>query len=591
MVTRSGDVITQSVGANVMLDDQGLLPSGRRTWPAGRSAVGPLLVLALVATGVTGRLGGGDAAPRVQDAAAVVVRAQSPADARGLEAATVALGGQVTRRLPLVDGFAATISPRAAAELSRRPGLVSVTPDARVRVSATPGTTTNADAGEPTSVYRQALNVDRVWQAGDQGQGVTVALVDTGVYPSPDLSARLVNVQTGLLGSTAPCENLSGESTCSDTYGHGTFVAGIIAGNGATGAGSYPGIAPQAKILSVKVAGADGSTDVSNVLAAIQWVVSFKSTYNIGVLNLSLATDSTQTYRTDPFDYAVERAWDAGIVVVTAAGNAGPGSSTITKPGDDPLVITAGAVDDRGTPGIGDDEVPDFTSRGPTAADGLAKPDLVAPGAHLVSLGAPGSTIDRSFPSDILGAYHRGSGTSFSAAATSGVAALMLARNPGITPDRVKYALVASARPLPATSDRLTVGAGEVDAAVAVLTPPVGTANGGVTRSNGTGLLDASRGHVQVQTATVPTTVVNGLLTAQLLVWNPSGYLIGWTPLNWYVSTWYLTSWLPLTWSAQGFPGHNWEGGPWQGSSWDGIAQPRDYGTPIEGSAWFGAWG
>src|SRR5207245_1877202 len=128
--------------------------------------------------------------------------------------------------------------------------------------------------------------------------------------------------------------------------------------------------------------------------AAIQWVVSFKDRYGIKVLNLSLGTDSTQTYRTDPLNYAVERAWDSGIVVVVSASNRGPGPATISKPGDDPLVITVGAVDDRGTPGLGDDELPNFSSHGPTAADGLAKPDLVAPGGHIVSLRAPGSAID-----------------------------------------------------------------------------------------------------------------------------------------------------------------------------------------------------
>jgi serine protease AprX len=151
-----------------------------------------------------------------------------------------------------------------------------------------------------------------VWHAGDQGQGVTVALVDTGVTASADFAGRMLTVHDDRTGRDSPCENLSGEPTCYDTYGHGTFVAGIIAGNGAASGGAFSGVAPQANVLAVKVAGADGSTDVSNVLAAIQWVVSFQSRYHIGVLNLSLATDSSQTYRSDPFNYAVERVWDAG---------------------------------------------------------------------------------------------------------------------------------------------------------------------------------------------------------------------------------------------------------------------------------------
>ncbi|MDQ6851457.1 MAG: S8 family peptidase [Actinomycetota bacterium] len=473
-----------------------------------------------------------------------------------------------------------------------------MTLDSRVDVaagSAAAGQSASPD-GALTSAYVAALRADRVWRARDKGQGVTVAVVDTGVSTATDLGGRVVSVADDVSGRSSPCENLSGERDCSDTYGHGTFVAGIVAGDGAASGGKWSGVAPQAKVLSVKVAGRDGATDVSNVLAAIQWVVSFRDRYNIRVLNLSLATDSTQTYRSDPFNYAVERAWDAGITVVVSASNRGPGPATISKPGDDPLVITVGAIDDGGTAGIGDDALPEFTSRGPTPADGLAKPDVVAPGAHMVSLRSVGSTIDRAYPSYIDGAYHRGSGTSFSAAATSGVVALMLSRQPGLTPNEVKYALVATARPLPGITDRMAVGAGEVDAAAAALTPPAGEANVGVMRSNGTGLLDASRGHVGVQTAGAGATVVNGELTAQLILWNPLGYAVGWNRPNWYISTWYITPLRAVTWSSEDWPGHNWGGhnwggGAWEGASWDGNHVSRSYGSPIEGSIWFGAWG
>ena len=172
----------------------------------------------------------------------------------------------------------------------------------------------------------------------------------------------------------------------------------------------------------------------------------------------------------------------------------------------------------------------------------------------------------------------------------------MLARNPWLSPNQIKYALMTTARPLSASSDPMAVGAGEVDAAAAALAPPYGLANVGVVRSNGTGLLDASRGHVRVQTTTVPVTVINGLLTAQLLLWDPMGYLLGWNPLSWYVSTWELTPWVRVTWAAaavtgDNWGGDNWGGGAWEGSTWGGTAEPRSYGTPIEGAIWFGAWG
>jgi hypothetical protein len=172
----------------------------------------------------------------------------------------------------------------------------------------------------------------------------------------------------------------------------------------------------------------------------------------------------------------------------------------------------------------------------------------------------------------------------------------MLGRNPTMTPNQVKYALVQTARDLPASSDPMTVGAGEVDAGEATLNPPAGSANGGVTRSNATGTLQAARGHVEVQTLATPPTVINGLLTAQNIAWDPVGFLLGWNPLSWYVSTWALTPFLAVTWSADDWPGRNWGGrnwggGDWEGSQYGGTSYPRKYGKPIDGSIWYGAWG
>jgi len=288
----------------------------------------------------------------------VIVQKWWAAD-RGPELAVQRLGGRVTRALPIVAGFAATLpGGRALADLAGVPGVRAVTPDREVHVQGM------ATVGQIRSVYPKVVRADDAWRNGVTGQGVTVAVVDTGIADVPDLAGRIVQVMQGL-GPPQPCKNLSGELDCDDAYGHGTFVAGVIAGNGASSGGRWKGVAPAARVLSVKIAGANGAADVSNVLAAIQWVVSFKDDYGIRVLNLSLGTDSTQTYRTDPFNYAVERAWDAGIAVVVAASNQGPDPGTIAKPGDDPWVITVGATDDRGTRALNDDLLPDFTARGP----------------------------------------------------------------------------------------------------------------------------------------------------------------------------------------------------------------------------------
>ena len=397
-------------------------------------------------------------------------------------------------------------------------------------------------------------------------------------------------------------------------------MAGLIAGDGTASAGASgssdagaTGTAPEASLLSVKVAGADGAADVSTVLAGLQWVVSFKDRYDIRVVNLSLGTDSTQSWEDDPLNYAVQRAWHAGIVVVVASANTGPAPGTIAKPGDDPWVVTVGAVDAQGTPGIGDDRVPDFSSRGPTS-HGIAKPDVVAPGARVASLRAVGSTLDRAFPpADATSPYRSGSGTSMSAALVSGVVASTLDAHPQLRPDEVKHALTAAARPV-ASDDASTVGAGLVDAARTALTPPVGQANRGLGRSSGLGSLGASRGTLSLRVDDLLGTMMTGRQTAQLLLWDPVGYTTGsWTPSTWYTSahgtvgwntgSWASTSgsltgnnwtgnnWTGNNWTGNNWTGNNWTGNNWTGSSWydehdDGTA----YGRHGPGSASYGAW-
>jgi serine protease AprX len=505
-------------------------------------------------------------------------------------AAVAELDGRVGRPLPIVDGFAASVPSSALGALAAAGGVRAVAPDATVHVHG--GLANASDTPAPaddTAALAGTLRADEVWATGNHGRGVTVAVADTGITQVDDLAGRIRPVQVSTWGATAACLNLSGEPDCTDTYGHGTFVAGVIAGNGASSSGRWAGVAPAADLVSIKLAGRDGSTDVSNVLAAIQWVVSHKDTYGIRVLNLSVGTDSTQSYLTDPLNYAVERAWDAGVVVVVSASNLGPDPGSISKPGDDPLVVTVGAVDDRGTPELTDDVLPDFSARGPTAGDGLAKPDVVAPGARVMSLRSPGSTIDRAWPG--TSAYLRGSGTSFSAAAVSGAVALMLSRTPRMTPDAVKYAMLGTARAA-ASRDAGAVGAGVVDAYAATVAPPQGRANAGVERSNGTGLIDLSRGRVSVSTTVGQQTVVSGQLTAQLLAWDPVGYLAPWTPVRWYVSTWAISPWMPLTWAGSDWPGHNWGGDTWGGATFYGEPVNGSYGMPAtQAAAWYGAWG
>ncbi|HEX9774648.1 MAG TPA: S8 family serine peptidase [Actinomycetota bacterium] len=492
-----------------------------------------------------------------------------------------ASGGSVLDELPIVDGFAARVPASALRALAAERAIAVLTPDRPVHLLDH-----DADAGHDESVYVQAIDADAAHAAGVNGAGVTVALVDTGVADVPDLAGRVKPVQDALTGRWSPCVNLSGEAGCDDSYGHGTFIAGIIAGDGTASGGTRTGVAPAASLVSIKIAGRDGAADVSNVLSAIQWVVSFKDRYGIGVLNLSLGTNGTQSYQTDPLNYAVQKAWEAGIVVVVSASNAGPDPMTIAKPGDDPWVITAGAIDDLGTPGVADDALPEFSARGPTAADGMTKPDLVAPGANVVSLDAPGSNVAEHFPNVIDGAYRKGSGTSASAAVVSGAAALMLQTDPATTPDRVKHAMRATASPA-ASADPNATGAGALNVMAALDAPP-GEANAGLGRSNGLGFIHTSRGTVRVKTGQgLFGTVISASLTTQLLIWDGLGYVV----LPWNETTWYASPFHGARWYGARWYGSTWSGARWYGARWYGEPDgARWYGAGLEGARWYGAW-
>ncbi len=442
----------------------------------GRSAPTAALAAALLTLALVPAAAGAD--PRL------VVRERAPATTTA-EQLVRRLGGHVDRRLPLLGGFSATVPARHLAALRRSPAVRSVTRDAVLRPETLPAGCDPLlpdcyDGLPPDVTWEGAVRLDQV-PGRYKGDDIGVALIDTGVTPSPDLGGRL-------LGRV----DLTSEGDGLDRYGHGTHMAGLIAGNGARAFGTYEGAGPEANLVSVKVAGWDGATDVSSVIAALQWTVANRARYGLRVVNLSYGTDGIQPADRDPLDYAVERAWRAGLAVVVSAGNT-PG--VISKPGDDPFVITVGAADVHGTAARDDDTVAPFSG----SADG--KPDLLAPGMSLPSIRAPGSTVDALNPAARVGEwYFKGSGTSQAAAVVSGVIARMLEADPALTPDQLKGILVATAAGTPVGGD---AGAGLVDAAAAVARatpvrrgPPVEPprANAGVVRSSGLGSIEASRG-------------------------------------------------------------------------------------------------
>ena len=455
-----------------------------------------------------------------------------------------------------LPGVAVTVPPSAIGALTS--AGASVSPDEPVVFQEAGGSASSCPSfsqySTPTGYFPQDSGADRLAAAGDTGQGTTVAVLDTGIDGTlPDFAGRLVG-GVDLTGGGSPF---------TDEYGHGTFVAGLIAGNGVSSDGRYPGEAPGANLVSIKVAGADGETSISTILEGIAWAIAQKQHYGIGVLNLSLGAIPTGPTATEPLDQAVEAAWQAGIAVVVSAGNSGPASGTILSPGDDPLAITVGAYADNDSPSPANWYACPFSSVGPTTYDGWLKPDLVAPGRSVISLMDPGSTIARANPGSVIGTGNFvGSGTSFSSAITAGAAALVLSRNPGIGPDEVKGRLLGYALPSE-TQAPLIEGHGFLNA------------------------YSAATGPALVYS---PTTA----MAAERSRWTaPAGLATSWAPStwnrgNWTGSAWTGSAWTGSAWTGSAWTGSAWTGGAWNGSAWTGSAWT---GSAWTGSAWTGsAW-
>ena len=368
-------------------------------------------------------------------------------------------GGAVIQEFDIVGGFQAEMPIEAVRALDFADRAEWISLDAPLTASHRGGD--EVDTSALATVYPLAANAIPAWDEGVSGDDVTVAVIDSGINPGADFRGRLMR---------AP--NFSGEWPPLDRNGHGTWVAGIIAGNDPQG--RYVGIAPGADLLSVKVASEDGSARASDVIEALQWLVANKDRYDVRVVNISLNSAIPDSYLKDPLSAAVEQAWFHGIVVVVSAGNLGAGSFAVDHaPGNDPYVITAGAFDDRGTADRADDVLADWSSRGVTV-DGYAKPEVTAPGVDIVStFGGQRTYLAKEFPESIVDrGYMRLTGTSASAAVVSGTVALMLEEDPALTPDEVKFRVMATGAAVAGSDAR------GVDAFEATFTATEGEANG-----------------------------------------------------------------------------------------------------------------
>ncbi|NND76282.1 MAG: S8 family serine peptidase [Ilumatobacter sp.] len=435
--------------------------------------------------------------------------------------------------------------------------------------------------GSMYSVVDQ-IGARTMWERGITGAGVNVAVIDTGVAPVDALSGPDKVIALVDLSAEAEIE----EATYLDTYGHGTHMAGIIAGRtpGAdpTTAEDHPewfmGVAPDASLISVKVGDNSGAVDVSQVIAGVDWVIEHADELDIRVLNLSFGSDSLHSYLTDPMTYAVERAWKAGIVVVVAAGNDGLGEARLAVPANDPYMISVGGLEAASNSAF---VIPDWATNG----NMVRNPDIGAPGTSIESLRSPGSRADLEHPTARVGDdLFLGSGSSQAAAVTSGAAALLLQEQPSLTPDQVKAKLKrgADAGAVPFASE-IYRGEGLLRVDVASSAPTF-LATQLHPAALGTGSLHGSRGSASM-------TVLGITLEGEVTVLGNDWLGSSWTGSRWTGSRWTGSRWTDAEWMGSRWTGASWTGSRWTGSRWTGAdwAGSRWTGAEWNEASWSGS--
>jgi serine protease AprX len=464
--------------------------------------------------------------------------------------------GQVVGALPILGGAAGYANAAGILAMSLLPQVATIDQDAVVRARRPSNSGPPWPPGKLTSLYPKEVNANRVWQQGGTGRGVTVAVLDSGVAADVDLTQagnRIVASASfaGLRDPTHP-----------DAGGHGTHIAGTIAGDGTRSGGQFVGVAPKANIADVQVLDSRGNGRISSVLRGMEWVLAHQAQYNIRVVNMSFGATSQGSYKTDPIAAGAEILWKHGVIVVAAAGNLGPLTGTVETPGVDPYVITVGSTDDQATLPLNDDTLAWFSAWG-TPADSTTKPDLVGPGRRVVSLRVIGSTLDMLLPDHVVSAnngttYFRLTGTSMATAVVSGAVALILEHQPNLAPDQVKRMLVAntqafgqSAVPPPPTAS----GAGLLDAYATTNSPVMGSANLGLRPADGL------------------TRTLYPIIYGQPLVWKNVNYLgSDWTMLTWATLGWTAPTWDNYYWDAVGWSNIAWDNIAWDQTNWDNIA-------------------
>jgi serine protease AprX len=479
--------------------------------------------------------------------------------------AMIPLGVDITA-IPIVDSLAAFLTPEEIQALGDAAFVEQIVADNLVHGFDVAG------GMDVTNLTIGLGNVASPENGGPTGSGVTVAIVDSGVAVNTDLAAsRIVGWKDFVDGRPAPY----------DDAGHGTFVAGLIAGDGSASlpleSGGYAttqfrGVAPGANIVGVKVLDEVGQGRASALIAGIAWTIAHKDDYGIRVLNVSIGGNPVASVSRDPVATAVRAAWRSGIAVVCAAGNEGDfGSGGILSPGNDPFVLTVGATDTGQTADPSDDSVAKYSSMGPTLFDEIAKPDLVAPGNKLVSLRTTGSYLDVNFSENVIplvryaptapegteSNYLMLSGTSASAPVVAGAVALMIGQDPSLTPDDVKVRLMGTADPV-AGANRNQQGAGTLDLDEALAS---------TSRADGWALSEQLGDGKKVFS--------NGTYTKwEKRAWQKYGWTkYRWTKYRWTKYRWTKYRWTEVAWTKYRWTKYRWTEYEWAKYRWTVLVQ------------------
>jgi serine protease AprX len=493
--------------------------------------------------------------------ARVIVQGSSSLDAQSavLLQSNLLDGDKIGRRLGLVRGTVAVMKLKRIAKFASTYGL-TVTPDMPVGPS---------DFSSDQLWPLQSGNAE-LWSSLDTSvpaNAPAIAIIDSGIDTSrADFAGGRVLASVSF-ASASP--NSSG-----DGLGHGTFVAGLAAGS----APGYAGAAPGAKLVSVDVLNDDGMGYTSDIVAGLDWVLQHKDQYGIRVANLSLTGADDSSFMFDPLDQAVERAWFAGITVVTAVGNYGTGAEqTVTSsPGNDPFAISVGAADLNGTADASDDFAAPWSVYGFTY-DGFRKPDVGAAGRYMVGPVPDGSTLVAQRPDRIVApGYMMLSGTSMAAGVVSGTVAHILSSHPEYTPDQVKGALMASSLATAAAPGSLGIGQIDAHGAIAGVDPP--NPNAALeqfltTDSSGATIFDADAWQTAAQSNSNWASSNWSSSNWSSSNWSSSNWSSSnWSSSNWSSSNWSSSNWSSSNWSSSNWSSSNWSSSNWSSSNWSSAA-------------------